>query len=171
MAKLTDGKRIATITMKTWDGSSWGPDWSDDFFAVGGLEYDEDLNAYKVEDVLYCIEQANDWEFSDGDFSDDETPADDKSVWVEVEKYITAENHGEFYWWIDTDYHYGDFSEPKFALFCVDKKLDNIMLINTEELILWAAYDDVCDSESDDWKPIDEYIAKQLGFLPDYDIN
>ena len=175
MAMLTDGKRIADITMKVWNGNEWGPDWSDDFFEVGGLKHDDRLGAYEVEDVYYCIEQANDWKNSDGDFSDDATSPYDKDVCIEVVKNITAKNHGEFYWWIDTDYRHGDFDEPKFALFCVDRDPDSekYSIDDPDEPILWARYEDVpgCDPEGDDWEPIKEFIVWRLGFLPDYDIN
>lgn len=71
MTRLTDGKRTIEITMATWDGSGWSPDWSVDFFECGGLEYDDESNAYTVDDVNYCIEQAQDWKNGNGDFRDE----------------------------------------------------------------------------------------------------
>lgn len=64
------GKKVE-ITMKVWNGSQYSPDWSEDFFNVGGCPYDEDADAYIVEDVDYCIEQAQDWAECRGDFQDD----------------------------------------------------------------------------------------------------
>lgn len=86
MTKLTDGKKTVEITMKMWKYGQYTPDWSNDFFEVGGLEYDEELDAYKVNDVDYCIEQAEDWKNGVGDFSDSEDgiDPDDKLVLVEV---------------------------------------------------------------------------------------
>ena len=83
--RLFDGKKIAEITMTTWNGSGWTPDWSNDFFKVGGLEYDAEQDAYKVKDVDYCIEQAEDWKNSEGDFCDDELN-ENNEVFVNVDE-------------------------------------------------------------------------------------
>lgn len=67
---LTDGNKTAEIIMHTWDGTQYGPDFSDDFFIVGGLPetFIFDRVAYMVDDVEYCIEQARDWEAKRGDY-------------------------------------------------------------------------------------------------------
>ena len=78
---LTDNKKTIEITMHTWDGSDYSPDFSIDFFAA---PYSEELDAYVVDDVDYCIEQAEDWEYNRGDFSDLEDDPDDKFVFIEV---------------------------------------------------------------------------------------
>lgn len=70
--KLTDGRRIVEIEMQNWTGNGYTPDWSIDFFEAGSLPYDEETDTYTVEDVDYCIDQATDWENSEGDFSEDE---------------------------------------------------------------------------------------------------
>lgn len=61
--KLTDGKKTIDIQMKVWDkyDGGYGPDWSQDFFDAGCLPYDDETGAYTVQDVDYCIEQANEW--------------------------------------------------------------------------------------------------------------
>ena len=84
MTKLTDGKKTVDIEMMVWEGNGYTPDWSKDFFEVGNLEYDEKLEAYKVRDVDYCIEQASDWRKSIGDFSDCE-PNENNTVFVDGE--------------------------------------------------------------------------------------
>ena len=84
MTRLTDGKKIAEIEMMVREGSGYTPDLSYDFFEVGNLEYDEKLEAYKVKDVDYCIDQANDWRKSTGDFSDNE-PNENNTVFVNGE--------------------------------------------------------------------------------------
>lgn len=71
MTRLTDGKKTVDIRMMIWDGSGYTPDWSNDFFEVGGLTYDEEAEAYVVEDVDSCIECAEDWKECRGDFQDD----------------------------------------------------------------------------------------------------
>ena len=82
MTRLTDGNKTVEITMTIWNGNGWEPDWSLDFFAVGGLKYDEDAEAYLVDDVDYCVEQAEDWKHSRGDYADD-VPNEDNEVFVE----------------------------------------------------------------------------------------
>ena len=72
--RLVSGNRITEITMQTWNGREYTPDWSGDFFNVGTLKYDEDLDAYEVEDIDYCIEQAEDWQNKEGDFYGEEDP-------------------------------------------------------------------------------------------------
>ena len=102
MTRLFDGERIAEITMIDWDKNTneATPDWSADFFEVGGLEYDEEHNAYKVEDVDYCLEMAEDWSRADGDFFDDAVPEDwsradgdffDDAVPENIERQVFAE--------------------------------------------------------------------------------
>lgn len=48
MTRLTDGKKTAEIEMMVWEDNGYTPDWSGDFFETGSLEYDEELEAYKV---------------------------------------------------------------------------------------------------------------------------
>ena len=94
-------------------------------------------------------------------------------------KNITAENQNLFYWWVDTDFCFEDFSVPKFALYCMEKNENNHKDRDTEELVFWAAYADVPGydeaAENDgiqrQWDTIDAYIASKIGFLPEYDIN
>lgn len=65
--KMTDGKKTVEITMKVWNdfNTGYSPDWSDDFFNAGILPYDEDEDFFIVDDVDYCIEQAEEWEAED----------------------------------------------------------------------------------------------------------
>ena len=74
---------IAEIEMKVWDPErqQYGPDWSADFFEVGSLDRDEDLDAYRVEWIEYCIDAAHDWEQSKGDYAMD-TPNPNNRVFV-----------------------------------------------------------------------------------------
>ncbi len=80
MARLTDGKRTVEIIMMDWDVDNWKPDWSNDFFEVGGLRHDNDLDAYIVDDVDYCIEQAQDWKNGRGDFYDERCDLEESGV-------------------------------------------------------------------------------------------
>lgn len=61
--KITDGKRIVGIRMMVWNGTGYSPDWANDFFDAGLLPYDSEMDAYIVEDVAYCIRQAQEWFF------------------------------------------------------------------------------------------------------------
>jgi hypothetical protein len=65
--KMTDGKKTVEITMKVWNdyNTGYSPDWSNDFFNAGILPYDEDEDFFIVDDVDYCIEQAEEWEAED----------------------------------------------------------------------------------------------------------
>ena len=65
--KLTDGKRTVEIIMIEWNGKRWGLDWSQDFFNAGKLA-DDETGVSIVEDVYYCIEQAMDWKYNQGDY-------------------------------------------------------------------------------------------------------
>lgn len=71
MSIYTDGKRTVEIKMQVWDGTQWGPRWEMDFFDNGCLPYDEEKDAYVVDDVDYLIDQANDWQQGIGDYQDD----------------------------------------------------------------------------------------------------
>ena len=64
---MTDGKKTVEITMKVWNdfNTGYSPDWSNDFFNAGILPYDEDEDFFIVDDVDYCIEQAEEWEAED----------------------------------------------------------------------------------------------------------
>lgn len=62
MIKLTDGKMTAEITMVIWQETGYSPCIANDYYDVGCLEYVEESNAYKVDDVSYCIETAQEWE-------------------------------------------------------------------------------------------------------------
>jgi len=83
MTRLTDGNRTITITLAIWeDGSGLSPDWSNDFFEIGSLDYDEEKDAYIVSDVDYCVDYALDWKYSRGDFADD-IPNENNTVLVD----------------------------------------------------------------------------------------
>ena len=61
--KITDGKKTVNIRMQQFDiFAGFSPDWSLDFFDAGSLPYDEETETYFVQDVDYCIDQAEDWE-------------------------------------------------------------------------------------------------------------
>ena len=70
--KLVSGNRMVEVEMQLWNGFQYTPDWSYDFFNVGTLKYDNDLDAYEVDDIDYCIEQANDWMNKEGDYYGEE---------------------------------------------------------------------------------------------------
>lgn len=77
MIRLIDNSKAVEISIREWDDESigYGPDWSADFFEVGNLESIDapELDcspAYIVNDVDYCIEQANDMVAGIGDFAE-----------------------------------------------------------------------------------------------------
>ena len=91
MTRLTDGKRTAEIRMTIFNdqNGSYSPDWERDFFEVGGLEHDDEADAYRVQDVDYCIDQAIDCISRTGDFADDDEPVPGSTLMVDGE--IVAE--------------------------------------------------------------------------------
>ena len=58
--KITDGKRTVEINIMTWNGTGYGEDWAEEYFDAGALPYDEEKDAYTVQDVQYCIDMAED---------------------------------------------------------------------------------------------------------------
>ena len=77
MIRLIDADKAVEISICEWDeeSSQCGPDWSADFFEVGGLETIDDPElAYIVDDVYYCIEYARDMVAGVGDFAGDPQP-------------------------------------------------------------------------------------------------
>lgn len=77
MTRLIDNNKAVEISIREWDeeNSQYGPDWSADFYEVGGLKtVDEPEIAYIVDDVDYCIEYANDMVAGVGDFAGDPQP-------------------------------------------------------------------------------------------------
>lgn len=68
MVRLKDARRTVEIEMMAWNGSGYNPDWSAEFFEVGCLRHDEEKDAYRVEDVGYCISEARDWEKGDENY-------------------------------------------------------------------------------------------------------
>lgn len=72
MVVLVDKNKAVEISIREWDeeNTQYGPDWSADFFEVGGLKTVEGPElAYIVDDVDYCIEYANDMVAGEGDFA------------------------------------------------------------------------------------------------------
>lgn len=73
MTILIDNTKAVEVTIREWDADSvqYGSDWSNDFFEVGALEsVDGSDGAYWVDDVDYCVEQANDMVAGVGDFTE-----------------------------------------------------------------------------------------------------
>lgn len=56
--KMTDGRRTVDITIRRWNGNGYDPDWSEDFFAVDSIGYDEQTDTHRVNDVDDCIYRA-----------------------------------------------------------------------------------------------------------------
>lgn len=72
MTRLFDGKKILEIEMTEWTPNGYTQDWSGEFFEISKLHYNSKLDAYKVADVEYCIEQAIDCANGEGDFTGEE---------------------------------------------------------------------------------------------------
>lgn len=72
MAKFYDGKELVEIRMVD---SNSGVNFEDDFFEVGGLKYNESLEAYIVDDIYYLIDYAQ--SYADGSNTDIDYEIDD----------------------------------------------------------------------------------------------
>jgi hypothetical protein len=86
MTRFTDGARTVEITMHTWNGNGYDPDWSSDCFEVGGLKYDFEKEAYIVRDVQYLIDVALDWERGEMEYEDEVSEEEIKNRAVDVEE-------------------------------------------------------------------------------------
>ena len=71
MTRLTDGSRTIEIEMIEENCGNLFPDYSADFFGTGALPYDMEKDAYTVDDVEYCTDQAEDWKEFTGDYATD----------------------------------------------------------------------------------------------------
>ena len=49
-------RKTIELEMRVWNGFDYDPAFEDEFFDVGGLEYDANEDAYIVEDVEYLID-------------------------------------------------------------------------------------------------------------------
>lgn len=95
--RLVSGNRIVEVTMNTWDGEKYTPDWSNDFFMVGSLRYDVDLEAYEVDDIDYCIEQAEDWKNKVGDYyGEEDVEGVERNVDVDEVDFPPMTKDGEY---------------------------------------------------------------------------
>lgn len=86
MTRLTDNTKSVEITMSSWIGSGYTPDWSNDFFEVSGLELAEDGITYIVPNVDYCVSCAEDWGNGrwDGDEDADPEEIENRCVTIDI---------------------------------------------------------------------------------------
>lgn len=80
MTKFTDGKKLLTIEITD---NTTGTAFECDFFEVGGLQLNEELGAYEVEDVEYLADYAQ--SYAEGTNPDFDAPGN-----CTVESEITA---------------------------------------------------------------------------------
>ena len=81
------------------------------------------------------------------------------------------------YYWLDTEFNYGDFSVPKLAFICGEFDEDGEKDRTSEEVVAWTTCEDLGielgedADENDTEEKIDKWIESELGFVPDYEIN
>lgn len=75
-----------------------------------------------------------------------------------------------FYYWVDTNYLFGDYRVKKWALYRGELTEDGKKDRDTEEVVVWDAVPETDDFD-EAWRLLDETIESELGFLPDYDVN
>lgn len=56
---ITDNTKTVSISIRRWNGSSYGPDFAEEYFDAAALPYDADTDTYTVDDVDYCVDMAN----------------------------------------------------------------------------------------------------------------
>ena len=83
----------------------------------------------------------------------------------------------KYYYWLDTEFNYGDFSVPKCALIRGERDEDGEKDRNTEEVVAWTTYEDLeielgeDADENDTEEKIDKWIESEIGFVPNYEVN
>jgi len=81
MIRMTDDTMSVEITMHVWQGTSYSPDVSLEFYEAGSLPYDREHDLHIVDDVDYCIDMARDWGAEDENNAVEVTEIDDKLTW------------------------------------------------------------------------------------------
>lgn len=86
-----------------------------------------------------------------------------------------------FYFWLNTDFLFGDYSEPKWAFHCARSDGHGWKKEETDKIILWGLYQDLSaydperDESDQNWddlgNEIDQIIESELGYCPNYDVN
>ena len=85
----------------------------------------------------------------------------------------------ESYYWLDTEYNFGDYNVKKCALIRGKRDRNSDKDRDTEEVVAWTAYEDIgievlsgedFDANDTDDK-INNWIEGELYFLPEYEIN
>ena len=96
MIRLTDGYATVTVEMKTWDepNQCYTPDRAPEFFDTKYLPIDLKTQAYKVDDVNYCLERARYSMLHKGPFYDGfpGTPGDTLFVDGDIDLEITEDD-------------------------------------------------------------------------------
>ena len=85
----------------------------------------------------------------------------------------------EEYYWLDTEFLYGDYSVPKCAVIRGKRDRNGEKDRDTEEVVAWTAYEDIGievlsgeDYDANDAEErIDNWIEEELYFLPEYEVN
>lgn len=79
--KLYSGNRMIEIIATDKNGV----DWTINLLNAGSLDYNEELDAYEVDDIDEAIDFAEDWINCEGDFADDEYDEDNNLEVFEVD--------------------------------------------------------------------------------------
>lgn len=88
--RLYSGNRMVDIIATDKNGV----DWTINLLNAGSLDYNEELDAYEVEDIDGAIEFAEDWINCEGDFADDEYDEDNNlEVWEVEFPPMTKDGH------------------------------------------------------------------------------
>ncbi len=174
MERFTDGTKILDIALKKWEGDHFSPDCAADFFECGSLPKDERLDCYKVNDVQDLIDAATAW--SEGRYNTWDCACEETEPKEKIEaRSVQYTSYTGVYYWLDTDDHYWGQEKHGFALFRGFYDEEGKKDRNTEELVCRAKYEDLdcgADADADSiLKAIDRYLEKELGFVPEYEVE
>lgn len=128
-------------------------EWTDEAKKRGYEHIESYLNDY-----AHGLNESREWGLNEAET--------DTVVEVAIQKYEKE----RCYYWLDTDYHYGDYNVKKWAMIRGRYTEDGEKDRDTEEVIAWGPIPDTDDMD-EAWRLTDEAITESLGFLPDYEVN
>lgn len=171
--KITDKKVIAEVKMQVWDeeSASYSPDWSQDYFTAGSLVYNDDLEAYEVENIQDYVDSAKIW--ADGN---DEGDADlrceigDEAFDEQVENRSYDVTYYSIYGSYNRPVGYNTYDEavkaPKYFL---DPDNGHLYTIREHDLVWSGSMADAgIESDEDDmWQTkLDAFFQAELNISP-----
>jgi len=146
-------EEVLSFTEETFCG------WSDEEQTKGY----ENIASY-INDYAHGLNESRGWNLSDDELEQVISRA------IDLYNEQNGEKEPDYYYWLDTEYLFGDFNVKKWALYRGCRTEDGEKNRDTEEVVVWGEIPDTEDTD-EAWSRIDEAITAKLGFLPDYEVN